>query len=42
MLRKSPTVATVLSLTFGSPCSGLDKSTKLLRTGALPLTSGSL
>ena len=28
MLRRSPTVAAVLSLTFGSPFAGLDKSTK--------------
>ena len=42
MLRKSPTVATVLSLTFSvEPSVGLDKSTKLLRTGVLPPTVGS-
>ena len=42
MFRRSPTVATVLSLTFGCPAVGLDKSTNPLRTGVLPSTVGSL
>ncbi|EGS36659.1 hypothetical protein HMPREF9200_0972, partial [Veillonella sp. oral taxon 780 str. F0422] len=40
MLRRSPTVAAVLSLTFGaSPFAGLDKSTKPLFAFVEPGTS---
>ena len=39
MLRKSPTVATVLSLTFGCPVVGLDKSTKPRFLSFVPGTS---
>ena len=39
MLRKSPTVAAVLSLTFGSPFAGLDKSTKPRFLSVVPGTS---
>ena len=38
MLRKSPTVAAVLSLTFGSPVVGLDKSTKPVFLAVVPGT----
>ena len=38
MLRKSPTVAAVLSLTLGSPVVGLDKSTKPVFLAVVPGT----
>ena len=38
MLRKSPTVATVLSLTFGFPVVGLDKSINPVLPGVVPGT----
>ena len=38
ILRKSPTVAAVLSLTFGCPFSGLDKSSKPRFLSVVPCT----
>ena len=38
MLRKSPTVAAVLSLTLGSPVAGLDKSINPVLAVVVPAT----